>query len=422
VTRRLALLLVLLVPAACRAPEPARPPAKAAVKPAAKPATATADDDTVSIAAPIADIDGDNLLNLAYGASVVSRTGELNLVNSAVHAIDGMSTTLWTSSPGAPEQTLVFGLGGPSRIERLGVTAATKDRVPAKVRFDASADGSSWREIATLAPANRGTSMIDVTPFEARYLRVTTIDPAKYYSGLTSIHALGREVRPVERLSFEGCWTINTRPARLVQRGARITGTIGGGRPTFVDGGIEGRVAKLMWMRGPMWGYATATVTPDGKGISAITFHEEPLNNRAGEAWMGNRCDAPAAATPVPPPIDYLRRIGHWTMSGIVFDAAEHLIAEPSAVALDDAAAVIRAMPSQRFRIVAYEFRHTDPRENRRRTDARIDAVRAALRARGVDVSRIEFIAGGSERTDVDLPSALQRMLFSRVDLILSGR
>jgi hypothetical protein len=164
-----------------------------------------------------------------------------------------------------------------------------------------------------------------------------------------------------------------------VQRGARITGTIGGDRRTFVDGGVEGRVAKLMWMRGPMWGYATATVTPDGKGISAITFHEEPVNNRAGEAWMGNRCDATAAASPVPPPIDYLRRVGHWTMSGIVFDASEHLVAQPSAVALDDAVAVIHALPSRRFRIIAYEFRHSDPRENRRRVDARIDAVRMDL-------------------------------------------
>ncbi|HEX6641830.1 MAG TPA: hypothetical protein VF215_11995, partial [Thermoanaerobaculia bacterium] len=71
--RRAAFLLVLLATAACqRAPEP--PPA--APKPAVKTAT---EEDVEPIAAPTEEIDGDNLLNIAYGASVVSRTAELNL-------------------------------------------------------------------------------------------------------------------------------------------------------------------------------------------------------------------------------------------------------------------------------------------------------------------------------------------------------
>jgi hypothetical protein len=417
VIRRAAFLLVLFALAACGAP---KPPAAKAPKAPAKPAATTTDDGTIPVSAPILDIDGDNLLNLAYGASVVSRTAELNLESSALNAIDGMSLTAWTTPPGAPEQTLVFGLGGPSRIDALGVTTIGGDRAPQKVRFEASSNGSSWREIATLEPVSRNTKLVDVKPFEARYLRVTTIEPAETYATLASIHANGREVRPAERFSFDGCWTINTRPARLVQRGARITGAVGVDRLTFVDGGMDGRVAKLMWMRGPMWGYVTATVTPDGRGLSAMTFHEEPVNGRAAEAWFGNRCDATPNAMPaLPAPIAYLRRIGHWTMSGVVFDADEHLIDEPSRPVLDDAAALIRAMPSQRLRIIAHEFHHNDPKENRRRTEARIDAIRTALQARGLDLSHVRFVANGSERKDVEAPSAIQRMLWSRIDLEL---
>lgn len=410
---RTALLVVLLSIAACGAPEPpAKPPTKRA--------TSSADENSIPIVAPVVDIDGDNLLNLAYGAAVVSRTGELNLEASAVHAIDGMSFTTWSSSPGAAGQTMVFGLGGPSRIERVGVTTTGRDRSPTKVRIDASPDGSSWREMATIEPASKGTTLADVTPFEARYVRVTTIETGKYYAALTSVHAIGSEVRPAARLSFDGCWTINTKPARFVQRGARIIGVIGGNRPTFVDGGLDGRVAKLMWMRGPMWGLATATLTPDGRGISAMTFHEEPLMNNFGEAWIGSRCETTAVeavnATPRPP-IDYLRRTGHWTMSGIIFDGEERIIEAPSRDALDDAAAVIKAMPSQRFRVIARELRNNDPNDSRRRTTARVNAVRTALRARGVDVSRIEFVGNGSELKDIEMPSALQRMLWSRIDL-----
>jgi outer membrane protein OmpA-like peptidoglycan-associated protein len=418
VNRRASFLLLLLVAviagAACkRTPEP--PPAAPAPQ-------RVSNEEVTSIATPTLDIDSDNLLNLAYGAALVSRTGELNLESSAVHAIDGMSFTAWSSPPGGPEQTLVFALGGASRIEQLGVTTPDKNQSPAKVRFASSSDGRSWRDIITIEPAGKGTTIKDVTPFESRYLRVETIGTAKYYAVLTSVHAIGSELRPSERQSFGGCWSINTFEATLLQSGARITGVLGGVKgPTYVDGGIEGRVARLMWIHGPMWGYAAATLTLDGHSISAITFHEEPLITSGGQAWIGSRCDETAARKPNLisrlTPGDYLRRIGHWTMSGIVFDGEDRLIEEPSAATLDAAVTLLRAAPSQRFRIVATEFRNNDPNENLRRTKTRVDAVRAALQTRGVDVSRIEFAGNGSTRNDVEKPSAIQRMLWSRIDL-----
>jgi outer membrane protein OmpA-like peptidoglycan-associated protein len=415
VKRRVSVLLILIAVAACnRAPEP--PPAAPA------PQRAT-NEDVTSIATPTLDIDGDNLLNLAYGAALVSRTGELNLESSAVNAIDGMSFTAWSSSPGAPEQTLVFALGAPSRVEQLGVTTVDKNQTPAKVRFAASPDGRSWHDVITIEPAGKGTTMKDVPPFEARYLRVNTIEPAEYYAALTSVHAIGAELRPAERQSFGGCWSVNTFPSTLTQSGARVTGVLGGAKqPTYVDGGIEGRVARLMWIHGPMWGYAAATLTPDGRNISAITFHEEPIFQNVAQAWIGERLGSRCDGTPLPSksiltPADYLRRIGRWTMSGIVFDGEDRLIAEPSAATLDAAATLLRAAPSQLFRIVATEFRNNNPNENLRRTKARVEAVRAALQSRGVDVSRIEFTGKGSTRDDIERPSAIQRMLWSRIDL-----
>ena len=412
--RRLILrLLLVLLPAihACkRAPEPPPPPPRPPQQ--TEPAEAT------SIALPVQDIDGDNLLNVAYGAAVISRTGELNLEMSAMHAIDGMSPTLWTSPPAGAAQTLVFAFGAPSRVEQLGVSTQQAAQSPERVRFSASSDGRSWREITTMQPADRGTKYVEVTPFEARYLRVETIEPKEYYAALASVHAIGRELAPAERYSFGGCWDMNTNRATFVQRGARITGTITGTKfPTYVDGGIEGRVAKLMWMRGPMWGYAVATLTPDGNGISAVTFHEEPIFNQVGETWIGRRCDDRTASIAPLPPAEYLRRSGHWMLSGLVFDAEERLIEEPSRETLDAAAALIQGAPSQRFRIIAREFRNNDPAVNLRLTQSRIEAIRTALRARKVDLARVELVPDGSKRPDTDAPSAVQRMLWSRIDL-----
>ncbi len=301
------------------------------------------------------------------------------------------------------------------------MTTNGKEQSPAKVRFEASMDARSWRDVATIDPANRGTTMNEVEPFDARYLRVTAVDLGKYYVALVSVHAIGRELRPAERMSFDGCWTLNGRPARIVQRGARITGVIGGAVPTFLDGGLDGRAWKLMWMRGPMWGYAVATVTPDGRNFSAVTFHEDPRSGRVAEAWLGGRCEGAVdpPATPIAQPADYLRRTRRWMMAGIVFEGEERIVAEASQATLDDAAAAIRAMPSQRFRVSAYEFRNNDPKENRRRTGLRIEAIRAALQSRGIDVSKLEFVSNGDRHPGAEVPSAVQRMLESRIDLEL---
>jgi hypothetical protein len=416
VNRPVTFLLLLLAVLACRrAPEP--PPAQPAQQKQPAEQKQPVESDSVPISQPVTDIDGDNLLNLAYGAALVSRTGESNLEASAVHAIDGMSFTAWMSSPGDPAQTLVYALGAPSRVEELGVTTTHRNQSPEKVGFSASSDGRSWREITTVQPLNRGTKTAPVPPFETRYLRVETIEPKENYTTLVSVHAFGRELGPAERHSFNGCWTVNTRRATFIQRGARITGMIEGPRePTYVDGGMEGRVAKLTWMRGPMWGYAVATLTPDGSGLSGITFHEDPLINQVGVGWIGTRCDSPVTLT-LPAPADYLRRMRRWMMAGVLFDGNEQLLEEPSGPTLDTAAALIRNAPAQRFRVIAREFRNNDPNENLRRTAARIDAIRTALRTRGVDVERMEFVADGSKRTGVEMPSAIQRMLGSRIDL-----
>ena len=407
--RRIALAAIVLTIACRREPPPAPPAAPA---PQRMPV-----EEVTPIATQTLDIDSDNLLNIAYGASVVSRTGELNLESSAVHAIDGMSFTAWMSPPNAPEQTLVFAFGGPSRVEQLGVTTLDASRSPRNVRISASSNGTAWREIKMLAPANKGTSIVDVEPFEARYLRVEPLEPEKQHALLVSVHAIGREMRAGERMSFAGCWDVNPFFARFEQRGARVTGIIGGERPTYFDGGIEGRVAKLMWMRGPMWGYAAATLTPDGNGISAIRFHEEPAVQSFGEALIGARMECGAETTALKTPADFLQRAGRWTMSGIIFDSEERIVGEPSTATLDTAAALIASMPRQRFRIIAREFRNTDPRENQRRTALRINSVREALRARRVDLSRIDFVATGSESSSIEKPSAVQRLLWSRIDL-----
>ena len=339
-------LLVLLT--ACERVKPAAP------QPAPEPANPYT-----------ADYDADNLLNLARGAAVVSRTGEFTLENSAAHAIDGDWLTFFKSPPAGAEQTLVFSLPARSRIDRLGaVTTDVPSEAPQQLRFEASDDGIAWRDARTIdvIPVT-GPQIVKVAPFEAVYLRVQIVEPNDSSSFLRSILVKGSPARPGPSTSLGmtvgGCWTINGMPAKLEQRGSSVSGVIG--NDIQLSGGFDGRTLRAMWRRGPMWGRAILTFDPQRRAVSGVRWFEDVVDFNRTDAWFGTRAaqcgKTPLNETEIASAI--LTRARKWTMYG---DDAY-----PTALAL------LQRSPSQRFRIVAH-------------SEARLNAARAALKS-----PRLEF-------------------------------
>jgi hypothetical protein len=411
VNARAAVLLVLFCAAACGPQE-----REEQLRPAPPPQGSAA---PAEVQARYVDLDVGNLLDVSRGASILSRTAELNLEQSAIHAIDGMATTRWVSPPGDANQTLVAALGAPGRIDRLGIaTTRFAAQIPAAVRFEASMDGASWREAFVFRPAAKeGRQVQDVPPFDARYLRVSTVEPKDEESTLLSVIALGSETEAPAVPSFDGCWTINGAQSRLAQEGRRIRGVIGGEQPTAIDGAVDGRVARVMWVRGPMWGYAAMTLAPEAKALSAVTFHQEILIGNAGGAWFGEPCNSPLQLNAAGP-LTFLARSGRWSMFGLAFDAAGRLDESASAATIDAALAAIASAPrEQRFRIVSREYREATPEANRERSATRLASLQKTFERRGVGADRVEFTAAGSESSSIEGNFAVMRLLASRIDL-----
>jgi hypothetical protein len=360
---------------------------------------------------PPVDADHDNLLNIGYGAGVVSRTGELSLENSAAHAIDGDSGTIWSTPPGGFDETMVFALPALARITRVGLTVATSEGyVPEEVRFSASMDGKTWHEVVTMNPQPADVpQFVTVRTFDARFLRVHS-HTTRYYTHIRSVHAIGRELAPAPPPAPEGCWTIDGVAARFARQGARVYGELATTPPTFVDGGIEDRVVRLQWRRGPTWGIAAMTITDAPRTLTGITFYQRELGPFGlGAAWFGTPSSCPQ--TPQPRMVDDRR----FVLYGVRFDANDRIDAAQSAAALDAAAAFVRR--AQRVRIVAHEYRLANAAQNRARCVARLNAVRDALRARGIDVARIELVPSGSSANVPQIVTELQRRVASRVEI-----
>ena len=120
----------------------------------------------------------ESVLELAHGATVISRTGELLLQNSALQAIDGDPASFWVNPPGDLPQSMTIELAAPARIDKLGLRTVANGAFTANhVTFAASSDGRTFTPVLTAkAKDSNDAQWFDVKPFGATQIRVSMND------------------------------------------------------------------------------------------------------------------------------------------------------------------------------------------------------------------------------------------------------
>jgi hypothetical protein len=360
-----------------------------------------------------------SLLDVARGATIVSRTGESTLLNSAMNTIDGEIATFWIPPPHDYPQSIVIVLAAPSRIDRVGFRSLTGLHYEVNhMTFERSLDGASWQPLAAMTSRKIDQAQwTDVAPAEAAYLRVTIPDAA-YPDRDARVHSLlahGTELAAPKIAPIDGCWSINGEAAKFVQRGARVTGVVEQGRkPLFLAGGTNGRVWRFNWVRGNDYGYTALTVSPDGKHLSALNWHEEAIPLFAAFPWFGDRGDCAITPLREDVPIALLHRAGHASLFALQFDANGNLLAAASKEELQSLASIIRGVPVP-IRIIAHEFRQADAARNKQIAEREIASLRAALA--NLDLARVEFVAAGSDSARQTPESDAARAIYSSVEV-----
>jgi hypothetical protein len=340
----------------------------AGCKPAATPAA------PAKAPAATPDPERGNLLSLFAGATVVSRTSEMTLEASAIHAIDGDSRSGFISVPGIATTTIVYELGGLARIEKLEALSPQERNRPKDVRFESSLDGVTF---AKAAP-----------PLEARFLRVT-IDSTRFASYVPTVQVRGTLVEPAPLQPLDGCWKINGQTARFLRASSEGPAAVRGmiGKSIYLEGVAERDVYKLSWSDGPQYGVAAIAVSPDGRRLSGGHWYHDPITIFSGEAWFGERADCDAS-----------------------FPAADFRLPAPSKNPYVYEPAVLTAAPKK---ITVHEFREATPAANRARAQQRVEEIRALLRQRGFDLSKTELAAAGSDRPWREVESETMREMMS---------
>jgi hypothetical protein len=358
-----------------------------------------------------------SLLDLSRGATIVSRTAEALLTTSAIATIDGEIGSFWTPPPHDYPQSIVIALAAPSRIDRVGFRSIAELHAEANhVVFERSMDGANWQPLATMTTHHVSTAQwLAVAPADAAYLRVTIPDAA-YANHDARVHSLlahGMEMAAPKNAPIDGCWSINGEAAKFAQRGARVTGVVEQGKqPVFLAGGTNGRIWRFNWIRGNDYGYTALTVSPDGKHLSALNWHEEAIPLFTAFPWFGERRNCAPSVT-IDVPIALLHRAGRISLFALQFDANGNLLADASREELQSLVSIIRGVPVP-IRIIAHEFRH-DSKRNKKIAEREIATLRAALA--NVDLTRVEFVAAGSDSPRQLPESDAARAIYSSVDV-----
>ena len=397
--RILVAIIIAVASTACAPEQEEAAPAAPVVNPAAVEAQ------RISMAA-----EQRNLLNMGSGAAVVSRTAELTFENSAIRAIDGDPDSLWASPPLDFEQTLVFSLPAPVRIEEIGIrtplSAAARTEA---LTIDWSADGETFNPLLspTLQPSMK-PQIFKASADNVRYIRLHVTDGGAQIAALQSVLIHGTWLAPPSVPPLAGCFTINETAARFHESNGRVSGFVGDDESQFVDGGVDDATYRFAWTRGPEWGYALVTLTPDGQTLNGLTWHEEAAAHSFGTSWYGSRQSCGGSGQRVDADAvvrTFLRRSGWYPLFSLHFDESGGLIEARSGGGLDVIRMVQQRAQGHRIRIIAREYRASSADEARKRAIARLESIHNALTRHGVDVSRIDFVAAGSDspRRPVDI-------------------
>lgn len=361
-----------------------------------------------------------SIVSLARGSVITSRTGEALLELSALRAIDGDTVSAWMSPPQDLPQSMTIALAARTRVERVGFR--NNPQIPVKtVAVEGSTDGTTFRPLTSLVSSEtRDAQWSDVTPVEVTHLRYTMVDAprANADARIASVLAQGVELEPPHPGDVTGCWSVNGFPMSFERKGARVTGIANvGNAPMHIDGGFDGRVYRLNWIRGNDYGYLLMTVSPDAKHLNAFEWHEEPIALFYGDSWFGNRslCSSESASFDAETPLKFLRRTGRFSLFGLAFNEDGSIDNERSGATVAWLVKHLATAPQSRF--VGHEFRRTTAKENRAFAQRELDALRDALQKAGAKLDGIAFVAQGSDSPRQAPANEPMRLLYSTIDL-----
>lgn len=363
-------------------------------------------------------------LNLMTGLMVSDRSGELYLQASALHAIDGMPNSVWTSPPGDPNQRLTVSFPTLTRITHLGLSTGqlpVKGRAVTQVSFESSANGSDFQPLTTVEVSGAGDDQLrEIPPTDVLALRAS-IQKTIGNAGLSDLPELlirGTELEPVVQPDLSGQWKLNNLTAHFQSlEGDRILGRIQMDPPLLIDGARNAGWIEFTWARGPQYGIGVLVPDHTGTKLNIVYWFQEAIPQFRADPLFGHRIgESPISLDPLAVAINLLGRKRPYPLYQLRFDGDNRLTPE-SMPAIAGLAELLARLPRSRFRMVAHDNSRSSAEDDLLATQQQLTSVREAMARGGIDVGRVDFLPAGRQfmRDDPKIPH--HHRLHSRLEL-----
>ena len=336
--------------------------------------------------------------------------------------IDSSGGTAWVTPADDPAQAVVLSLPARARIDRAGIVTTSLASPARDLRIDFSLDGVTFsRSVALSAKQIEAEQLVPVTPpVEAQYVRVSTLNGRGPNVIVREAIVNGTYLAPPEPGAIDGCWSINGQPATFHADRAAVFGYAGGVHDMKLDGGDDGRFYRFAWTRDKQYGLAAVSVTPDGKHLDAVIWHEQAIDLQQfyADDWFGERggCSAEKEIDVFPA---YLQRFGYFPLYALRFSGDGTLDETASAPELARITKLLGTNPQMQVRFVAHELTHASAKENLAVAQRQIATLRDALSRYGLPVAKAAFVALGEAQPRREGTTPLIRAMYSSVDLEL---
>lgn len=360
-----------------------------------------------------------NLAAFVNGATIVARTGELQLSDSALHAFDGDTGTTWTSPPGDFQHSADLELPVAATVSAVTIDLSMPvyaARPVKEISVDASRDGTTFTPVATLRlDRNHGRQRFVVRPVHANLLRFTTRTNFgdRRFLAVPEIKVEGVTTGTWRKPDISGVWDVHGDVLVLQQSGSRVSGFLQtAAAPVVLEGGWNGRILCLYWMQKNAFGIAALTASSDGSRMSGFVWDQKAILSYFWTTWFGSKksgVEAVPAAAAESLLERHLRRAGFVPLYQV---SADHVTSE----AISEIVRVVRENPAQRFRIVVRNFLSDDSAANREASKQFASALSAELARAGISPARLPVTAAGDERLGRKW-SLLRRTIQTRAEL-----
>jgi len=373
-----------------------------------------------------------SLVSFSAGALVVVRPEEYGGNWNALAIIDERPESGWATPQGIiSPQTAVIELPERTLLKTLtfdlsGTDGAKRGAKDVMVEMSDTSATSGFQKIGQVVLKDKVDNQTFPVTADApgRWVRLTvqTNHGATDYMELMDFRATGTQLTHTPVANISGTYNTDYNQFHVLQEGTSLTGCYEYAEGVLT-GGIEGRVLKFTWIEGAKRGPGIMVISPDGKKLVGLWWHENQSGPPAG-VWNGEKLSDKVGSCPhwaggaAQQLKKDLEELGRARVYGINFDTDSAVIRDESRQALDRIVSVLKSKPDWQMTIEGHTDSSGSTAHNQTLSEKRAQSVTDYLTTAGIPPTRLKAAGFGASKPVAGNDTELGRAQNRRVELV----